>query len=94
VAAFEQAVQGGETTGLEPANSMLVIMVTGLFRQFEFPYCQFSCTALSGDQINIHSSSNYKSPLKKQILITKYLIHNYFFVPSFGLQSLSVEQIE
>ena len=30
---------------------MLVFLVKGLFHKFEFPYCQFPRTALSGDEI-------------------------------------------
>ena len=33
------------------ANSMLVLMVRGLFSRLEFPYAQFPCTAVSGDQM-------------------------------------------
>ena len=33
------------------ANSMLVILVRGLFSRLQFPYAQFPCTALSGDQM-------------------------------------------
>ena len=30
---------------------MLVFLVKGLFHKLEFPYCQFPCTALSGDEM-------------------------------------------
>lgn len=30
---------------------MLVFFVKGLFHKLEFSYCQFSCTALSGDEM-------------------------------------------
>ena len=33
------------------ASSMLVFMVQGLFSRLEFPYAQFPCTALCGDQL-------------------------------------------
>ena len=33
------------------ADSMLVLMVRGLFSQLKFPYAQFPCTALSGHQM-------------------------------------------
>ena len=33
------------------ANLMLVFLVRGLFCQFQFPYTQFPCTALAGDQM-------------------------------------------
>ena len=33
------------------AESMLVIMVRGLFSKVEFPYVQFPCVELSGDQM-------------------------------------------
>lgn len=32
------------------ANSMLVLMVRGLFSRLQFPYAQFACTSLTGDQ--------------------------------------------
>ena len=48
---FEKAVQQDETGEPQLAKSMLVIMVKGLFTKLEFPYCQFPCAALSGDQM-------------------------------------------
>ena len=33
------------------ADSMLVLMVRGLLSRLEFPYAQFPCTALTGDQL-------------------------------------------
>ena len=33
------------------ANSMLVFLVKGSFSELQFPYVQFPCTALSGDQM-------------------------------------------
>lgn len=33
------------------ANSMLVLLVRGLFSNLLFPYAQFPCTALSGEQM-------------------------------------------
>ena len=30
---------------------MLVFLVKSLFHKFEFPYCQFPCTTLSGDEM-------------------------------------------
>ena len=33
------------------ANSILVLLVRGLFTKLYFPYAQFPCTALSGDQM-------------------------------------------
>ena len=35
----------------EPAKSMLVFMVKGLFTGLKFPYVQFSCTKLTGDSL-------------------------------------------
>ncbi len=35
--------------GPVPANSMLVLLVKGLFNRLSFPYAQFPCTALSGE---------------------------------------------
>lgn len=46
---FEQSLETDEVQ--EPlANSMLVLMVRGLFSKLQFPYAQFPCTAVSGDQ--------------------------------------------
>ena len=37
---------------IEPlAKSLLVLMVRGLFSGFTFPYAQFSCSSLTGDQL-------------------------------------------
>ena len=33
------------------ANSMLVLMVKGLFNSFHFPYARFPCTAVTGSQL-------------------------------------------
>ena len=33
------------------ANSMLVLLVKGLFSNLSFPYAQFSCTSICGDQM-------------------------------------------
>ena len=46
---FEQRVEGS-TCEFEPlANSMVVIMVRGLFTRLQFPYAQFPCTSVTGD---------------------------------------------
>ena len=49
--AFQHSVEEGHTAGSTLANSMLVLMVRGLFSQLQFPYAQFPCTALSGHQL-------------------------------------------
>ena len=50
MATFERSLFEGITK--EPlANSMLVIMVRGLFTHLQFPYAQFPCTSLCGDQL-------------------------------------------
>lgn len=37
---------------IEPlANSLLVLMIRGLLSGFQFPYAQFSCSSLTGDQL-------------------------------------------
>ena len=37
---------------VEPlAKSLLVLMVRGLFTDFQFPYAQFSCASLTGEQL-------------------------------------------
>ena len=48
---FERAVSEGENGLHDVAHSMLVMMVRGLFSNLQFPYTQFSCTTLSGDQM-------------------------------------------
>ena len=35
----------------ELADHILVLMVWGLFNKLEFPYAQFPCISLSGEQI-------------------------------------------
>ena len=47
---FEQSVEGGISKGLPLAKTMLVVMVRGLFSSLQFPYAQFPCASLSGDQ--------------------------------------------
>ena len=46
---YEQSLQAQSEKPL--ANSMLVLMVRGLFSKLEFPYVQFPCIELSGEQI-------------------------------------------
>ena len=44
--------KAGRTQTLEPlAKSMLVLMVRGLLSGFKFPYAQFPCSSLTGDQL-------------------------------------------
>ena len=49
--AFEHLMRDDEAYSAPLANSMLVLLVKGLFNRLEFPYVQFPCTALSGDQM-------------------------------------------
>ena len=49
--AYEHLMRGDETAMAPLANSMLVLLVRGLFNHLEFPYTQFPCTALCGDQM-------------------------------------------
>ena len=49
--AFERLMRDDEAERSPLANSMLVLLVRGLFSRLEFPYVQFPCTALSGDQM-------------------------------------------
>jgi len=51
LSAFENANKTDNDTSLPVANSMLVLLVRGLFSNLNFPYAQFPCTALSGDQM-------------------------------------------
>ena len=38
---------------MEPlAKSLLVLMVRGLFSPFQFPYAQFACSSLTGNQLH------------------------------------------
>jgi len=49
---FEQSLEANGGNTQEPlANSVLVVMVRGLFSQLQFSYAQFSCEAVSGDQL-------------------------------------------
>lgn len=50
---LEQAITTITINDEEPqlANSMLVFLVRGLFSKLVFPYVQFPCTALSGNQM-------------------------------------------
>ena len=44
---YEKSLEEGSTQ--EPlANSMLVVMVRGLFSKMQFPYAQFPCNKLRG----------------------------------------------
>ena len=47
---FKQSDEKGKSIG-PLANPMLVIMVRGLFSGLQFPYAQFPCSSLSGDQL-------------------------------------------
>ena len=49
--AFERSLE--QSTSLEPlANSMLVMMVRGIFTKLQFPYAaQFPCTSLTGNSL-------------------------------------------
>ena len=50
--AYEKSVKSGESDNSIPlANSMLVLMVKGLFSSFEFPYAQFPCSSITGSQL-------------------------------------------
>ena len=44
-------MDGGSDDTPTLANSMLVFMVRGLFTSLEFPYAQFPCKAITGDQL-------------------------------------------
>ena len=48
---LEQMTEGGKSDGLPLANTMLVFIVRGLFSGLQFPYAQFPCSSLSGDQL-------------------------------------------
>ena len=46
---FEQEMEGSTSEHEPLANSMVVIMVRGLFRHLQFPYAQFPCASVTGD---------------------------------------------
>lgn len=46
---FERSIEEGSSETV--ANSMLVLLVKGLFSKLKFPYAQFPCTTLSGYQM-------------------------------------------
>lgn len=49
---FEQSLEANDGNTQEPlAKSVLVMMVRGLFSRLQFPYAQFPCEAVSGDQL-------------------------------------------
>ena len=49
---FEQYLERGAMPTEQPlAKSMLVLMVRGLFSGLQFPYAQFPCASLRGDQM-------------------------------------------
>ena len=48
---LKQSVENGKSSDPPLATSVLVIMVRGLYSGLQFPYAQFPCTSLSGDQI-------------------------------------------
>jgi len=50
LAAFEKSLEG-ESTEVKLADHMLVLMVRGLFNNLQFPYAQFPCCDLSGEQM-------------------------------------------
>lgn len=50
LAQFEHSITNGNSEDTV-ANSMLVLMIRGLFSNLKFAYAQFPCTALAGDQM-------------------------------------------
>ena len=46
---FEQQVEGNASEYKPLANSMVVMMVRGLFTHLQFPYAQFPCASITGD---------------------------------------------
>ena len=46
---FESALSGEEQYQQSLAQSMLVLMVRGLFFKLNYPYAQFACSSLTGD---------------------------------------------
>ena len=53
ISSMEESSSGKSMPTLQPlAKSMLVLMVRGLLSGFKFPYAQFPCSSLSGDQLH------------------------------------------
>lgn len=50
LSAFEKSVEQCQAESNQPANSMLVLMVQGLFTKLSFPHAQFLCTSVTSDQ--------------------------------------------
>ena len=48
---LEENMEDHVISGKPLANSMLVLFVKGLFSNLSFPYAQFSCTSICGDQM-------------------------------------------
>ena len=49
---FERLLASDGSCAMQPlAKSMLVLMVRGLFSGLQFPYAQFPCSSLKGDQM-------------------------------------------
>ena len=48
---FEKEVAGEEPPSTQLAKTVMVFMVRGLFNSLQFPYAQFPCGDLSGEQL-------------------------------------------
>lgn len=49
---FQQIMEGSDSDERQPlAKTMFVLMVRGLFSSMQFPYVQFACRSVSGDQL-------------------------------------------
>ena len=48
---LEKNIEDHAISSIPLANSMLVLLVKGLFSNLSFPYAQFSCTSICGDQM-------------------------------------------
>ena len=51
LAAFEKSKLEHKPKCPDPAKTMMVFMVRGLFNSLQFPYAQFPCANLSGDML-------------------------------------------
>ena len=49
--AYERSLNGSEKLSPSLAKTVLVFMVRGLFSKLQFAYCQFPCSALTGDKM-------------------------------------------
>ena len=52
---FERSLSSDVSNKESVSKAMLVFMVRGLFTCIQFPYAQFACSSVNGEQIRISS---------------------------------------